>query len=413
MAQTTADPHRPDPALTGLGARAHERLKTLARLSEPGPGVTRFPYTPEHRAALDLLTEWMTEAGLTVSLDAAGTLIGRREGPPGSKTLLLGSHQDTVRSGGAYDGALGVVLPICAMAALKDAPLPFAVEILAFADEEGVRFTSALIGPRALAGTFDASHLAMTDRGGAVRADVMRDFGLDVDAIAGLRRDPAQILGYVETHIEQGPALEAADQPLGIVTGICGIERWSARLTGVTGHAGTTPMDLRRDALCGAAEIALAVERRARETEDLVGTVGAFDIAPNVANGIPDQADFTIELRSPVDSIRAAAGEALAVEARAIAERRGLTLEIERIYEQVATPCDPALSDLLEAAAPGAPRLASGATHDASAMADLCPVAMLFVRCRAGISHHPDEDATPEDIDAAGAALIRLLRSIA
>jgi allantoate deiminase len=402
-----------------VGRSALDRLAALAACSRPGPGVTRLPFTPEHRTALELLTAQMETAGLTVHLDAAGTLIGRLDGPPGAPVLLLGSHQDSVHQGGAFDGIMGVVLPILALEVLRDTGvrLPFAVEILAFADEEGVRFPTALLGPRALAGSFDPGVLAMTDGDGVSLRDAMTGFGLDPDAIPGLARDRAKVLGFVETHIEQGPVLEAADAPLGVVTAICGIERHPVTFTGETGHAGTLPMDMRRDALVGAAALITEVDRLARATPGLLGTVGTLDVAPGAVNAVPREVRMMVELRAPDDPVREAAGAALTEFARGAATARGLALDMHRSYHQPATPCDPALSDRLAAAVAAetgapAPRLPSGATHDASAMADLCPVAMLFVRCKDGVSHRPEEAASGEDIAQAVAALVGFLTSV-
>ncbi|MFW6076410.1 MAG: M20 family metallo-hydrolase [Hyphomicrobiales bacterium] len=396
-----------------IAQRVEDMLMAAARCSEPGPGVTRLPFTPEHRAVLELLREWMGAAGLSLDMDAAGTLIGRAEGACPGPVLLIGSHQDSVRQGGAYDGMMGVVLPILALQTLKDAGHKPAhpVEVVAFADEEGVRFPTALMGPRALAGTFDMACLDLADRQGVTLGRAMRDFGLDPDAIPELRRNPRSVLGYVETHIEQGPVLQDMDVPLGIVTDICGIERHSLTLTGRAAHAGTTPMALRRDALAGAAEIVLAVERVARDNPGVMATVGAFGIEPNVVNAVPGAAAGTIELRAPDDGVRAAGAADIRAAAEGIAGRRGLELGLERTYAQAAQPCSAALSDRLHAAAgPKTPRLASGATHDASAMADLCPMAMMFTRCRDGISHHPDEYVRPDDMEAAVHALARFLR---
>ncbi|HHC30261.1 MAG TPA: hydantoinase/carbamoylase family amidase, partial [Rhodobacterales bacterium] len=247
--------------MTDWGALARERLSALAQASAQGPGVTRLPFTQEHRKALDLLTGWMQEAGLEVHLDAAGTLVGRLEGPEGAPTFLMGSHQDSVVEGGAFDGIMGVVLPILALQRLRDngVALPFAVEVLAFADEEGVRFPTALLGPRALAGTFDPAVLEMTDADGISLRTALHRFGLSPDEIAALRSNSDSILGYLETHIEQGPVLEQANEALGVVTAICGIERHPILLTGETGHAGTVPMALRRDALVGASAIVTEV----------------------------------------------------------------------------------------------------------------------------------------------------------
>lgn len=402
-----------------LGARAAARLDALAECSAPGPGVTRLPFTWEHRAALDLLTAQMEAAGLTVHLDAAGTLVGRLDGPPGAPTLLMGSHQDSVREGGAFDGIMGVVLPILALEQLRDAgtALPFGVEVLAFADEEGVRFPTALLGPRALAGSLDPAVLDMQDADGIALRDALTRFGCEVDALPALARDPATILGYLETHIEQGPVLEAAGEALGVVTAICGIERHPVVFTGETGHAGTLPMSMRRDALVGAAALVTETDRLAQATPGLLGTVGTLELAPGAVNAVPREVRMTVELRAPEDVVREAAGAALTGFARDTAAARDLALDMTKSYAQAATPCDPGLSDRLAeavASVTGEParRLPSGATHDASAMADLCPVAMLFLRCRDGISHHPAEHAAPKDMALAIEAIAAFLAAL-
>ena len=224
--------------MTDWGARAQSILNELATCSEPGPGVTRLPFTPEHRAAIDLLCAQMKMLDLDAELDHAGTLIGRLEGPPGSKTLLMGSHQDSVREGGGYDGIMGVVLPLMALAKLRfdGIKLPFSVEVLAFADEEGVRFPTALIGSRALAGTFDAAVLSMTDSQGITLRDAMEEFGLEPDRIGALTRNPDGVLGFVEAHIEQGPVLENEELPIGVVTGGQGQRWYEATITGMEAH---------------------------------------------------------------------------------------------------------------------------------------------------------------------------------
>jgi allantoate deiminase len=383
---------------TDWGALARHWLNRLAACSEPGPGVTRLPFTAEHRAALAVLTELMEHAGLVVRLDDAGTLIGRLAGPVGAPALLMGSHQDSVHEGGAYDGIMGVVLPVLVLMKLRreGVSLPFAVEVLAFADEEGVRFPTALMGPRALAGTFDMAALELRDRDGITLRRAMEDFGLNPDSLPGLRRDPAQVLGWVEIHLEQGPVLEAAAQDIGIVTSICGIERHMITLTGKAAHAGTMPMHLRRDALTGAAELTLAAETLARETDGLLATVGALQVRPGVVNAVPGEVALTLEIRAPDDATRERAGAVLTQAAHDIASRRGLGLDIVRTYAQPATPCSPGLIERLSQAVEtgnreGARLMASGATHDTSAMASLCPVGMVFTACRDGVSHHPDE----------------------
>jgi len=380
--------------------------------------VTRLPYTPEHRAALAVLTDLMEQAGLDVTLDSAGTLIGRQAGPARAPVLLLGSHQDSVREGGAYDGIMGVVLPVLALMKLRAAGvhLPFAVEVLAFADEEGVRFPAALTGPRALAGTFDAATLDLCDRDGTSLRAAMQGFGLNPDALSGLRRDPAQVLGWIECHLEQGPVLENAGERLGVVTAICGIERHAVTLTGAAAHAGTQPMDLRRDALATAAELVLAVERAARAQDDLLANVGALQVRPGVVNAVPGEVRMMMEFRSPVDEVRQAAGRALVAEAQAIAARRSVGVQVVSPYEQAATPCATAMQRALARAVRdtgGAGlHLASGATHDTSPMADLCPVGMIFTACRDGLSHNPAEFVAPEAmrdcVDALARALVLL-----
>jgi allantoate deiminase len=405
--------------LTDWGRRAEALLTELAACSEPGPGVTRLPFTADHRAALAVLTSAMEKAGLAVSLDDAGTLVGRRPGPPGGKTLLMGSHQDSVREGGAYDGIMGVVLPILALERLRDegVDLPFAVEVLAFADEEGVRFPTALIGSRALADSFDPSVLDMRDGQGCTLRDAMMSFGLDPEGIGALRRDPDEVIGFLETHIEQGPFLEREDEAIGIVTAICGIERHQIEVTGETGHAGTLPMAGRRDALVGAAAIVSEVNAMGRNTDDLRATVGALTVEPNVVNAVPRAVRLTAEFRSPDDATREGAGERLHRFAQELAVRQNLEIECTRTYAQVAQPCDRELSvHLAQAAVTAGARglsLPSGATHDASAMADLCPIAMLFVRCRDGVSHKPEEFASPDDMALAISTLSGVLGRLA
>lgn len=402
--------------MTDWGAICADRLAALAQVSAPGPGVTRLPFTAEHAAALDLMRGWMDEAGLAHHLDDAGTLVGRHAGDGRSGTFYVGSHQDSVREGGAFDGIMGVVLAITALQMLREAGTPPAcpIEVLAFADEEGVRWPTALIGSRALAGTFQPDVLEMADRGGVTLRSALEAFGLNPDRIGGIARDPATALGYLECHIEQGPVLEQAGAPLGVVTAICGIERHAVTFTGETGHAGTLPMETRRDALVGAAALVVEVERLAGQMDGLRATVGELHVAPNVVNAVPREVRMTVELRAPDDALRNEASARLHDFVRRMTGNRGLTCDMQRSYVQPAQPCDGPLTDALARAvqAPGgdaALRLPSGATHDASAMADLCPIAMLFVRCRGGISHSSEEHVTPADLGAAVEALARFL----
>ena len=330
----------------------------------------------------------------------------------------MGSHQDTVREGGAYDGIMGVVLPLMALEKLRSdgIELPFSVEVLAFADEEGVRFPTALIGSRALAGTFDPSVLFMVDSQGITLREAMVAFGLDPDRIGTLAHKLNDVIGFVETHIEQGPVLEQEDEALGVVTAICGIERHQIEVIGETGHAGTLPMSGRRDALVGAAAVVTQIDRLGRTTPDLRATVGALEVEPNVVNAVPRRVRMTAEFRSPDDQTRCDAGRSLHSYVRELALRRNLKIKVQKTYSQVAQPCDVDLSTRLtrSATSMGAEGLAlpSGATHDASAMADLCPIAMLFVRCRDGVSHKPEDFASSRDMGLAISALAGFLTSI-
>ncbi len=401
------------------GREAQHRLQDIATLSAPGAGVTRFPFTQEHADARDKISQWMNAAGLKTRLDAACTLIGRREGPPGSPTFLIGSHQDSVLGGGAYDGIMGVALGCLALEKLAadGITLPFAVEVLAFADEEGVRFPTALIGPRALAGTLDDRVLDMCDQDGVTLAGALNSAGGDAAAIAKIARSRSDILGYLEAHIEQGPLLESEDLPLGIVTGICGIERNTVTFTGATGHAGTVPMNLRQDALVAAAHLIAEVDRLAATDPNIRATVGRIENHPNVVNGIPREVTVTVEIRGTDDAIRQRfAGELKSFCAEISCNRR-IDVSFERTYEQTAVSCDEGFRKLLAGACEAegiAPReLPSGATHDASAMADLCPIAMLFTRCRGGISHSPEEFATDADMGQTVTVMARFLQDLA
>ncbi|WP_417807708.1 M20 family metallo-hydrolase [Thioclava sp.] len=396
--------------MTHWGDIARERLEIISMASEAGPGVTRLPFSEQYEAAIGFITSWMTAAGCAVHLDAAGTLVGRRAGPKGAGTLLIGSHQDSVRQGGCFDGIMGVALGCLALEKLAQdrVELPFAVEILAFADEEGVRFPTALMGPRALAGTLDPAVFAMTDNTGQTLSEALAQIGGNSKVALKLTRDNKDIFGFLEVHIEQGPVLESLDAPLGVVTAISGIERHSVQIFGEAGHAGTVPMTLRKDALRAGAKLVEAVHDLALR-HDLRATVGALTVSPNVVNAIPAQVDLTVEIRAPNDETREAAGVELAEICAQIASETGTQIEQSRSYAQPAVACDPKLRALLSnsvAQVSGqAPDLPSGATHDASAMADLCPVAMLFVRCRGGISHSPAEYASNADMGAAVDAL--------
>ena len=402
-----------------LGATVMARLHELARCSSEPGRLTRLYLTPAHAAAARKVQGWMEAAGMTVRIDAVANVVGRYEGErPGLPALLLGSHIDTVRDAGHYDGNLGVVAAIEAVAALHAAGerLPFAIEVVAFGDEEGVRFPSQLSGSRGIAGTFVASSLDAVDAEGVHLEAALRAFGCDPAAIPAAARRRAEVLGYVELHIEQGPVLEEQQLPVGIVTAINGASRFRIEVLGHAGHAGTVPMGLRKDALTAAAEMILAVERRATGglEDGLVATVGAVEAEPGAPNVIPGRTRFTLDIRAPADADRHRAIVDILGAFRTLAGRRQVRVKVEKFYDEPAVACDPRLIAQLEAAVARAGirphRLASGAGHDGLAIAALCPIGMLFVRCKGGISHNPSESITTRDADAATRVLLDFLR---
>ena len=402
-----------------LGEEIVGRISRLGAISETSTNLTRIFLTPEHRAAADQVLSWMREAGMRTHLDAIGNVCGRYEGErPGLPSLMLGSHYDTVRDAGKWDGPLGLITAISCVAGLnkRGRRLPFAIEVTGFADEEGVRFASTLLGSRAVAGTFNESVLGSKDKSGISMREALIQFGLDPDHVGAAARIRNELLAYLELHIEQGPVLEARSLPIGVVTAIAGATRLAARLTGIAGHAGTVPMALRRDALAGAAECISKIEELCRTDEGgLVGTVGYIHATPGATNVIPGQAHFTIDLRAPTDVHRKRAVTDIVRQIEAIAKRRKLELQVDVTHENRTVPCAPWLkAQVAEAvAAEGHPvfELPSGAGHDGMAMVDIADVGMIFVRCRGGISHHPDEHVDVADADAGARVLLRLIEN--
>jgi allantoate deiminase len=402
-----------------LGDEIVGRINELAAISETPEHLARVFLTKEHRAAADLILTWMRSAGMRAHLDAIGNVCGRYEGEqPGLPCLMLGSHYDTVYDAGKWDGPLGLLSAISCVADLhkRGRRLPFAIEVTGFADEEGVRFASTLLGSRAVAGTFVESVFGTRDAAGISMRDALVQFGLDPDHIGAAARARGELLAYVELHIEQGPVLEAQNLPVGVVTAIAGATRLAASLTGMAGHAGTVPMALRRDALAGAAECIGAIEAFCRTDEGgLVGTVGYIHAMPGATNVIPGQVSFTIDIRAPTDAHRKRAVTDIVRQIEDIARRRKLALQVDVTHENRTVPCAPWLRrQVAEAIAnEGHPvfELPSGAGHDGMAMIDIADVAMLFVRCRGGISHHPDEHVEPVDADAGARVLLRLIEN--
>jgi len=402
-----------------LGEEIVGRINELAAISETPEHLARIFLTREHHAAADLILGWMREAGMLASLDAIGNVGGRYEGDrPGLPCLMLGSHYDTVRDAGKWDGPLGLITAISCVADLhrRGRRFPFAIEVTGFADEEGVRFASTLLGSRAVAGTFNERVLADRDEAGISMRDALVQFGLDPDHIGAAARAPSELLAYIELHIEQGPVLEVQNLAVGVVTAISGATRLAASLTGMAGHAGTVPMALRHDALTGAAECIVAIEELCRtDPGGLVGTVGYIHANPGATNVIPGQVSFTMDIRAATDTHRRKAVADIVRRIESIAKVRQLQLQVDVTHENRTVPCAPWIrSQIAEAIAAEGFRvfeLPSGAGHDGMAMIDIADVGMVFVRCRGGISHHPDEHVELADADAGARVLLRLIEN--
>ena len=370
---------------------------------EPGFTTRTFLSPPMHDVHAEL-ARWMVRVAMSVHVDAAGNLRGIYAGLTSTaRRLIIGSHLDTVPKAGAFDGVLGVVLGLALVERLDGHRFPFSIEVTGFSEEEGVRFGVPFIGSRALVGSLDDSLLDRCDASGRRVRDAIRDFGLDPACVTSARVDDA--LGYMEFHIEQGPVLDRLDLPLGVVDAIVGQTRVETIFTGRAGHAGTTPMDARQDALAGAAEWAGHVEREALATPGLVATVGRLDAEPGSANVIAGRVRALLDVRHANDQVRAQALARLEQSAREIGSRRGLNVRWDPYLDQPAVAMDSMLVSALGAAVSrsGVPvhRLSSGAGHDAMIMASRMPAAMLFVRSPGGVSHHPDESVREEDVAAA------------
>ncbi len=408
-----------------LGVRAEAMLTDLAAFTDGEDNLTRLYLSPAHRAAADRVALWMRDTGLDVAFDPLGTVRGRLKptvpGRAGNRRLLIGSHIDTVVNAGRYDGMLGVVAGILAVEEIRarGIDLPFGIDVLAFGDEEGVRFPTTLISSSAVAGCVVPSDLDARDADGVALRDALVTFGGDPETVASATYARDEALAYLEVHIEQGPVLEAEGLPLGIVTSIAGQSRFFVAVTGEAGHAGTVPMALRRDALAASAEMMLTIEEvaRAGSAHQMVATVGRLTAKPGAVNVIPAEVAFTLDIRADADAPRLAAIAELVVRLQSIATRRGVSVTIDRFYESPTTPCAPRLQDALAGALRDSGlaerRLASGAGHDGHAMHHLTDVGMLFVRCRGGISHNPAEFAAIDDMGLAVEALVKAVERLA
>ncbi len=397
-----------------------QRCETLGKISEEPGRLTRTFASSAMQRANERAAAWMREAGMKTRIDGIGNLIGHYDAKiPDAKILLLGSHLDTVRDAGRFDGPLGVLLAIACVEELRRRKirLPFAIEVIGFCDEEGVRFQVPYLGSKAMSGCFDTRDFKRKDANGVSLAESIRHFGGDITGIKSARLNPGRLIGYVEAHIEQGPMLEQKNLPVGIVSAIAGQTRARMTFTGRAGHAGTTPMHLRKDALCAAAEMVLAVESFARDMTGLVATVGEISARPGAGNVIPGQVELSLDVRHATDSVRRSACKALKKLALGIAVRRKLKLDFIIVHETAAVACSKKLSALLKQAAERrqkkTPSLVSGAGHDAAIMAKITPAAMLFIRCKNGISHHPDESVKTSDVQLAFEVMTDYLQLLA
>ena len=378
--------------------------------------------TDAHRACAQRISHWMNECGFdSVEVDAVGNVVGRYHGAtPDAKTLLTGSHYDTVRNGGKYDGRLGIFVPMACVRELhrQGKRLPFAIEVVGFSEEEGQRYKATFLGSGALIGDFNYEWLDQKDANGITMREAMEHAGLCVDDIGKLERDPAQYLGFIEVHIEQGPVLNEVDIPLGVVTSINGSKRFVCEMIGMASHAGTTPMNRRRDAAVGVAELALFVEKRSLQDGDSVATIGQLNVPNGSVNVVPGRCQFSLDMRAPTNEQRDAMANDILAEFEAIAKRRGLRFTLEMTMEAAAAPSAPEWQKRWENAVEdlGVPvfHLPSGAGHDAMKLHEVMPQAMLFTRgINSGISHNPLESSTNDDMQLSVDAFSHVLNQLA
>jgi allantoate deiminase len=401
---------------TDRALRVIARCREIAACTENPGEITRLFLSPPMHAVHTLMRRWMEAAGMTVHVDAIGNLRGLQSGvEPNSPRLLIGSHLDTVPNAGAFDGVLGVVLGIAVVEELRGQHLPFAIEVIGFSEEEGVRFSKPFLGSLALVGKLDAETLALTDRNGINIRQAIEAYGLDPVQLPSVVL-PDDAFAYLEFHIEQGPVLESEDASLGIVEALVGQTRMQLVFTGQANHAGTTPMHLRHDAMAAAADWIVGVEGYANSHEGLVATVGKVETSPGAGNVIAGRVTASLDVRHADDTVRKAAVTTMMELAEAAATRRGVQVRAHLQLEQPAVPLDPHLTTLLskaatQAAFPGH-RMISGAGHDAMVLAPVIPSAMLFLRSPGGLSHHPDENVLPQDVEAALATAMEFLTQL-
>lgn len=397
-----------------LGIRILDLTRRLAQWSEMQDGLMCTFFSPAHKAVAAQLCDWMNAAGLNATIDPIGNVVGRyASATPGAKTLIVGSHYDTVANAGQFDGRLGILTALVVAEQLQQngRQLPFHLDVIAFSEEEGVRFSAPYLGSSAIAGNFDEGVLARRDANDTSLATVLRKDGVGFGEIQAIAYRREMLRGYLEVHIEQGPVLLQKGLPLGVVTSIAGSARYRISIQGVAGHAGTVPMALRRDAAAAAAEIVLAVERRCSAVPNLVGTVGQLRVPHGLINVIPGYCELSLDVRSTEDAVRDAAVADIRAAMDEIARRRHVTIGANEVSRHRAVPCAASMQSALAEAAGRAGiesfYLASGAGHDAEMFAGMTEIGMLFVRCgNGGISHSPLETVSAEDADIAARVLL-------
>lgn len=404
------------PITKNAAERIMQRIEELAAISESSIGLTRRFATPEHKRANELVAIWMRNIGMRVWEDAIGNVIGRYQ--PEAVTeqtpaILLGSHLDTVINAGRFDGMLGILSALACVESLqeKGIELPYAIEIIGFADEEGVRYQSTYLGSRALTGDFNMAVLDRKDDLGITMAEALKQFGSDASAIGTAARKPSDFLAYLELHIEQGPVLEAHNTSVGVVSSISGASRLVVNLTGYAGHAGTVPMGLRQDALVAAAKCVCLIEEYCSTADGLVGTVGRIVAKPGAGNVIAGDVQFSVDIRAASDDVRTERVKSVVNEMTRICNQRRIEIDIDYVHEATSVDCNSDVMHHMQAAVTACGinlvTLPSGAGHDAAAMAEMTPVGMLFVRCAGGVSHHPDESVTEHDAIAGAQVLMQ------
>jgi allantoate deiminase len=402
--------------IAAAARRVMGRCEELARVTATPGSITRVYLSPEHARVNRLAAEWMRELGMTTRQDAAGNQVGRLApaGSPDAPALLMGSHLDTVPDAGRFDGIVGVLMALEVVRLIRriddegtaSSPFPFALEVIAFSDEEGTRFGKALLGSSAVAGQWDPAWWDLADTDGITLREAFREFGLDPGRIGEAVRRPDQLVAYLEAHIEQGPELDRSGQALAAVSSIASARRFQLVVEGEARHAGGTPYDMRRDALLGASEAALAVERICRGEHHIIGTVGQLEAFPGAVNVVPGEAHFSLDLRGEFDATRDHTWEEISRELDAIMGRRGLRWRSREVHSAPAVFCAPLLQDVVRAGIGGeAPTLFSRAGHDAMSIGAITEVGMLFLRNPDGISHHPDEAVAGADVAAGIRAL--------